>query len=136
MIKLKFKINSIFNIILLLLTLSACAVQKEEIQVIPQEKTQIKSTVLGHYELKTSWLQSTVDFQPDGTFQMNYTLSDKQETSGTWTINGDILILKNDGVFPKNKKWLIRNEKLYPILKSTDEYDMDIFYISKKEDEK
>jgi len=64
---------------------------------------------------------------------MSYTISSKQETSGTWMINGDILTLENDGNFPKNKKWLIGGEKLYPILKSPGEYDIDFFYISKKE---
>lgn len=115
------------------LLLSAYTVGITDNQIIIKEKKQSISIVPGIYEFQTSWLQSTANFKSDGTFEMSYTLSDKHETSGTWTIKKDILILKNDDNFPANKKWLIRDEKLYPILKSSKEYDMDYYYILQKQ---
>jgi len=115
------------------LLLSAYTVGIKENQTIIKEKKQSISIVPGIYEFQTSWLQSTANFKSDGTFEMSYTLSDKHETSGTWTIKKDILILKNDDNFPANKKWLIRDEKLYPILKSSKEYNMDYYYILQKQ---
>lgn len=132
MIKLKIITRSFIYITSILL-LSAYTVKTTENQKISKGKNQIISDVSGIYEFQTSWLQSTANFKSDGTFEMNYTIGDKHETSGTWTIKKDILILKNDDNFPANKKWLIRNEKLYPILKSSKEYDMNFFYISKKQ---
>ncbi|WP_316632999.1 hypothetical protein [uncultured Flavobacterium sp.] len=132
MIKLKIIARSFLYIITVLL-LSAYTVEITKNQIISKEKRQNDSTVSGVYEFQTSWLQSTANFKADGTFEMSYTIGNKRETSGTWIIKKDILILKNNDNFPANKKWLIRNEKLYPILKSSKEYDMDYFYISKKE---
>lgn len=132
MIKLKIITRSFIYFTSVLL-LSAYTVGITENQIIIKEKNQSISIVPGIYEFQTSWLQSTANFKSDGTFEMSYTLSDKHETSGTWTIKKDILILKNDDNFPANKKWLIRNEKLYPILKSSKEYDMNYFYILQKQ---
>jgi len=100
---------------------------------ITTETKQSVSLVPGIYEFQTSWLQSTATFKSDGTFDMSYTLKGKHETYGTWTIKNEILILKNDDPFPANKKWLIRDQKLYPILKSSKEYDMDYCYILQKQ---
>lgn len=131
MIQLKIIARSFLCIIAVLL-LSAYTVEITKDQIISKEKEQDNSTVSGVYEFQTSWLQSTANFKSDGTFEMSYTMGSKHETSGTWVIKKDILILKNDDSFPANKKWLIRGEKLYPI-KSSKEYDMEFFYISKKE---
>lgn len=128
----KLKIIRPFLYIITVLLLSAYTTEITDNQIFSKEKKQNNSTVSGVYEFQTSWLQSTANFKPDGTFEMSYTIGDKHETTGTWIIKKDILILKNDDNFPANKKWLIRNEKLYPILKSSKEYDMDFFYISKK----
>ncbi|TPG45356.1 hypothetical protein [Flavobacterium pectinovorum] len=132
MIKLKI-ITRLFIYFTSVLLLSAYIVGITDNQIIIKEKKQSTSIVSGIYEFQTSWLQSTANFKSDGTFEMSYTLSDKHETSGTWTIKKDILILKNDDNFPANKKWLIKDEKLYPILKSSKEYDMDYCYILQKQ---
>ena len=132
MIKLKIITRSFIYLTSVLL-LSAYTVGITENQIIIKENKQSISFVPGIYEFQTSWLQSAANFKSDGTFEMSYTLSDKHETSGTWTIKKDILILKNDDNFPANKKWLIRDEKLYPILKSSKEYNMDYYYILQKQ---
>lgn len=132
MIKSKIIARSFFYLIVILF-LSAYTVEITKNSIISKEKKQNNSTVSGIYEFQTSWLQSTANFKTDGTFEMSYTVSGKHQTSGTWTIKKDILILKNDDDFPANKKWLIKDDKLYPILKSSREYDMNFFYISKKE---
>ena len=116
------------------LFLSAYTVEMKENQSISKGEKQSNSTVSGIYEFQTSFLYSIANFKSDGTFEMSYQLGgDKQETSGTWTIEEDRLILKNEGNFPANKKWLIGNEKLYPIVKSGKKYDMDLFYVLKKD---
>ncbi|SHF77286.1 MULTISPECIES: hypothetical protein [Flavobacterium] len=130
MIKLK-SIARLFTCITSVLVLSAYTVTENPI--ITKQKKQSVSEVSGIYEFQTSWLQSTANFKPDGTFEMSYSIGEKHTTSGTWTIKKDILILKNDDNFPANKKWLIRNDKLYPILKSAKEYDMNFFYTAKKQ---
>ncbi|WP_433836412.1 hypothetical protein [Flavobacterium anhuiense] len=112
--------------------LSAYSAGITEKQPFVNNQQQTNSIVSGIYEFQTSWLQSTANFKTDGTFEMSYTLGDTKTTSGTWTIKKDILILKNNDAFPANKKWLIKDDKLYPI-KSSKEYDMNFFYISKKE---
>lgn len=132
MIKLKIITRSFIYLTSVLL-LSAYTVGITENQIIIKENKQSIAFVPGIYEFQMSWLQSAANFKSDGTFEMSYTLSDKHETSGTWTIKKDILILKNDDNFPANKKWLIRDEKLYPILKSSKEYNMDYYYILQKQ---
>ncbi|MEN2413058.1 hypothetical protein [Flavobacterium mesophilum] len=106
------------------------AITKKQSNVNKQEQS--NSIVSGIYEFQTSWLQSTANFKSDGTFEMSYNLGGTKTTSGTWAIKKDILILKNEDNFPANKKWLIKDDKLYPI-KSSKEYDMNFFYVSKKE---
>lgn len=132
MIKLKI-ITRLFIYISSVLILSAYTVDITENQMISKQKKHSVSDVSGIYEFETSWLQSTVNFKSDGTFEMSYIIGEKHTTFGTWTIKKDILILKNDDNFPANKNWLIRNEKLYPILKSSKEYDMNFFYVAKKQ---
>jgi len=131
MTKLK-TITLLFFCMMTIFFLSAYSTAIYEKQASVNKQEQSNSIVSGIYEFQTSWLQSTANFKSDGTFEMSYNLGGTKTTSGTWTIKKDILILKNDDNFPANKKWLIKDGKLYPI-KSSKDYDMNFFYISKKE---
>ncbi len=126
-------ISRFFFFVIAVVLLSAFTTKVTKTSIISKENIQSESNVSGVYEFQTSFLQSTANFKADGTFEMSYSLGGEHVTSGTWTIKKDILILKNKDAFPANKKWLIKDDKLYPILKSSKEYDMAYFYISKKE---